>query len=69
MKSGWLWSVGKALEGLGLVIVLVGLVVSVQTGMRDEGMKSMTYEAWGLAVGGGVFFLGLVLERMAGGRR
>lgn len=69
MKRAFLWQVGKALEGVGLVVVLVGLLISVQVGMRDEGLKSMTYEAWGLAGGGGLFFVGLLLERMSGGRR
>lgn len=66
--KGWMWSVGKALEGLGLIVILVGLLVSVQTGMRDEGMKSMTYEAYGLAAGGAIFFVGLLLERASGGK-
>ena len=66
MNRGFVWTLAKALEGVGLVIVLVGLVLSVQTGMQDEGMKSMTFEAWGLAIGGGLFFVGLALERFGG---
>ena len=66
MNRGFVWTLAKALEGVGLVIVLVGLVLSVQTGMQDEGMKSMTFEAWGLAIGGGLVFVGLALERVGG---
>ena len=66
MTRGWLWSLAKALEGLGLVIILLGLLLSVQTGMRDEGMKSMTYEAYGLGAGGAMFFVGWLLERTVG---
>ena len=69
MKRAGLWSVAKALEGVGLIVILVGLLVSVQTGMRDEGLKSMMYEAWGLAGGGALFLLGVVLERLSGTRR
>jgi len=69
MRRAGLWSVAKALEGVGLVVILVGLLVSVQTGMRDEGLKSMIYEAWGLAAGGALFFVGLLLERLSGTRR
>lgn len=65
---GWMWSLGKALEGVGLVVVLVGLVISVQTGMRDEGMKSMTYETYGLAAGAAFFIVGILLERASGGK-
>lgn len=66
--KGWLWSIGKALEGLGLIVILVGLLVSVQTGMRDEGLKSMKYETYGLAVGAGLFLVGFALERTTGGK-
>ena len=66
MTRGWLWSLAKALEGLGLVVILLGLVLSVQTGMRDEGMKSMTYELYGLVAGGVIFVVGWVLERTVG---
>lgn len=65
---GWLWSIGKALEGLGLIVILVGLLVSVQTGMRDEGLKSMKYETYGLAAGATLFIVGFLLERGSGGK-
>ena len=45
MQKNWIWSVAKALEGLGLVAVLVGLVLSVQYGMQDEGMRSMRFKS------------------------
>lgn len=64
----WVWSVGKALEGLGLVVVLVGLVGSVRLGMGEQGLESMRFESWGLAAGGALFLLGWLLERSAGRR-
>lgn len=57
------WVVGKALEGLGMVVVLAGLGYSVAVGLREEGMKSMSVELWGLAIGGGLFLLGYLVER------
>ena len=66
--KGWLWSLGKALEGLGLIVILIGLLVSVQTGMQDEGLKSMKYETYGLAAGGALFLVGFLIERSTGGK-
>ena len=59
---------GKALEGLGLVVVLVGLLGSVRLGMGEQGLESMRFESYGLLAGGALFLLGLVLERSAGRR-
>lgn len=56
---------GKALEGIGLVVVLVGVVISIQLGMNEEGLASMKYEGTALLGGGGCFFLGWLLERGA----
>ena len=64
----WTWSLAKFLEGLGMVIVLVGVLMSIDMGMQDEGLKSMRYEGLGLAYGGGLFFVGWLLERSMGGR-
>ena len=66
--KGWLWSLGKALEGLGLIVILIGLLVSVQTGMQDEGLKLMKYETYGLAAGGALFLVGFLIERSTGGK-
>lgn len=63
-----LWILAKGLEGLGMVIVLFGLVASIQLGFQDEGLKSMKYESYALAAGGGVFVLGWLIERRLGAR-
>jgi hypothetical protein len=63
-----LHSLAKLLEGVGLIVILVGLVMSVQLGMRDDGLESMTSEAYGLAIGGGMFLAGWLLERALGAR-
>lgn len=63
-----LWYLAKALEGLGMVVVLVGVVLSIQLGMKDEGLESMRYEGTSLAIGGGLFMLGWWLERSLGAR-
>lgn len=63
-----LWMVGKVLEAVGLILVLVGVVMSMNLGFRDEALESMRYEMQGLIFGGGLFVLGWVLERLSGGR-
>lgn len=63
-----LWLLAKALEGLGMVVVLVGLVLSIQLGFQDEGLKSMKYESYALVAGGAIFLLGMLLERRIGAR-
>ena len=68
MRGRWLWYLGKALEGLGMVVVLVGVVVSIQLGLDEEGLASMRYEGTALALGGGLFLLGWLCERAASGR-
>ncbi len=61
-----LWTVAKLLEGIGLIIVLVGLTQSISLGMNDDGLGSMTSEFRGLGVGGGIFIIGVLLERATG---
>ena len=68
MGSKWLWYTAKALEGLGMVVVLVGLLLSIQLGFQDEGLESMRYEGMALLWGGGMFFAGWMIERAIGGR-
>jgi hypothetical protein len=64
----YLWLLAKGLEGLGLVIVLVGLVLSIQLGFEDEGLKSMKYESYALLAGGAVFLAGMLIEKRIGAR-
>lgn len=68
IKRDFLWTLAKGLEGLGLIVVLGGLVLSVSAGMQDEGMKSMQGEAYGLAIGGVLFFVGWMMEHKLGAR-
>ena len=63
-----LWLVAKGLEGLGMVVVLVGLVLSIQLGFKDEGLKSMKYESYALVAGGAIFLVGMLLEKRIGAR-
>lgn len=64
----WMWLLAKGLEGLGMVVVLVGLVTSIQLGFQEEGLKSMKYESYALLAGGGIFLAGMLLERRIGAR-
>jgi len=64
----WVWLLAKGLEGLGLVVVLVGLVLSIQLGFQDEGLQSMKYEGYALFAGGGLFLAGWFIERRIGAR-
>ena len=65
MSKKLTWGLGKLLQGVGLVVVLVGVVWSISYGLEDEGLKSMMYEFRGLAVGGALFTVGWLLERLA----
>lgn len=63
-----LWWVAKALEGVGMVIVLVGVFISMSEGFQGRGLESMAYEFQGLALGGALFVAGVLLERRIGSR-
>jgi hypothetical protein len=63
-----LWLLAKGLEGLGLVVVLVGVVTSIQLGFQEEGLASMKYESYALLAGGALFLIGMLLERRIGAR-
>jgi hypothetical protein len=65
---GALWWLAKLLEGVGMVIVLVGIFWSVSLGLEDDGLSSMAAEMKGLMLGGGLFALGWALERGLGTR-
>lgn len=62
------WWLAKVLEGAGLLVVLIGLFISISEGLEDQGLKSMATEFQGLALGGGLFALGVVIERSIGSR-
>ena len=65
----WAYYVAKAFEGIGMIIVLVGVVMSMQLGIGEgEGMESMKAETYGLVIGGGLFVLGWIIERSIGSR-
>jgi hypothetical protein len=63
-----LWWLAKGLEGVGMLLVLVGVFISISLGLEDEGLSSMQMEMRGLAVGGGLFLLGWLIERRIGTR-
>jgi hypothetical protein len=65
---GRLYGLGKVLEGLGLILVLVGVVLSMRLGFEDQSLASMEHEMTGLLAGGGLFLLGWLLERTARAR-
>jgi hypothetical protein len=68
MKSNWMWNLAKGLEGVGLLVVGVGLMMSISLGMQDDGLSSMKFESWSLLVGCVMFFCGWILERNMGAR-
>ncbi len=64
MQKDWIYYLAKGLQGLGLIVVLVGVVISIQLGIgEEEGLESMKAESYGLAIGGVLFFAGWLLER------
>jgi hypothetical protein len=65
MSSQNLVIVAKALEGVGLVVILVGVAISMGLGFEEEGLASMRAEFQGLAAGGALFLVGWLLERIA----
>ena len=69
MSPQFLQRLAKFLEGSGLLIILVGLMMSVEMGMRDEGLSSMRAETYGLAFGCALFAVGWLLERALGTRK
>lgn len=68
MRGRWLWWLAKGLEGVGMTVVLVGLLLSMHLGLNEEGLESMRYEGTALLVGGGLFVLGWAIERGLGAR-
>lgn len=68
MSKNHVWVIAKVFEGLGMVLVLIGLVLSIELGTRDESMESQWAELSGLLIGLLLFGVGFVLERFAGTR-
>ena len=68
MSGGLLWKLAKLLEGLGLLVVLVGLFWSIGLGLQDRGLQSMRFELQGLALGAVLFAAGWLIERSVGRR-
>lgn len=68
MQRSWIWYAAKACEGIGLLVVLWGLVMSMKLGMHEEGLKSMAVEGYGLMIGGALFLVGWLIERGIGTR-
>jgi hypothetical protein len=66
-RKAWFY-VAKALEGVGMVIVLVGVFWSISLGFEDQGLKSMGAEMRGLMLGGLMFVAGVAIERALGTR-
>ena len=64
MNRRALWWVAKVLEGVGMIVVLVGVFISMSEGFADQGLASMASEFQGLAWGGGLFVCGFALERV-----
>ena len=55
---------GRALQFVGLVLPLTGLMMSIQSG---GGMEAMGFEFGLLVAGAAVFFIGLQLQRGGSG--
>jgi len=68
MSRDRIWVLAKLLEGVGLVVILVGMFLSMRLGFHDEGLASMGIEFQGLFLGGALFLAGWVLERRVGAR-
>lgn len=63
-----IWYFAKILEAIGMVIVLVGLLMSISYGMEEQGLKSMVYETKALGIGGALFIVGWFIENRLGTR-
>ena len=66
-RSGWWW-LSKVLEGVGLLVILVGVSLSITLGLEEESLESMAIEMKGLALGAVLFLAGILIERRIGSR-
>jgi hypothetical protein len=69
MNKRHLWYLAKTLELVGMVVVLVGVLISINEGLAERnGLASMQFEMVGLGVGGALFVIGWMIERTVGAR-
>ena len=68
MTGNFAYRCAKALEGIGLIVILVGLLISVDQGMDGAGLEAMRAETLGLGLGVLLFVCGYILERTLGTR-
>ena len=73
MPHGWAsgnfaYRFAKALEGIGLIVILVGLLISLDQGLGGAGLEAMRAETLGLGLGILLFVCGYVVERTLGTR-
>ena len=68
MPKRVVWWMAKLLEGVGMLLVLIGVFWSISLGLEDEGLSSMKMEMQGLMIGGLLFVVGWLLERSVGAR-
>lgn len=68
MNKRHVYYVAKFLEGAGMIVVLVGLLLSIRLGLEDESLASQRWSLEGLLAGAGLFALGYLLERVVGTR-
>jgi hypothetical protein len=64
----WVYYLAKGLEGLGLVVVLCGVLISINLGYGEQGLESMKAETYALGIGGVLFVVGVFIERGLGSR-
>ncbi|HKE00863.1 MAG TPA: hypothetical protein VKE69_07635 [Planctomycetota bacterium] len=66
MKGSTLHLAGRVLQAIGMGVVLVGIFESVYVGFaRSESLDSMRVEFTYLGIGGALFLVGMVLDRLA----
>ena len=68
VDKSWAYYLAKGLEGLGLLVILCGVLLSINLGYADEGLESMKAESYGLVIGGVLFVIGILIERKLGSR-
>jgi len=68
VDKSWVYYLAKTLEGVGLVVILAGVLLSINLGYAEEGLESMKAESYGLAIGGVLFLIGILIERQLGSR-